>query len=68
MSRCRNTRFGDVGPAEVRTTGCLADRGITAGVTPTTYDPGGVVRRDQMTAFLSRWLDHAVEMGHADPA
>jgi hypothetical protein len=32
----------------------LADLGITTGTTPTTFEPGAEVTRDQMAAFLAR--------------
>lgn len=38
-------------------------QGITLGVTPTTYDPAGTVRRDQMAAFLSRTQNSTLNRG-----
>jgi hypothetical protein len=38
-------------------------QGITLGVTPTTYDPTGNVRRDQMAAFLARTQNSALNRG-----
>ena len=38
-------------------------QGITLGVTPTTYDPTGNVRRDQMAAFLSRTQNSVLNRG-----
>lgn len=38
-----------------------ARAGITAGATPTSYDPGGTVTRQQMATFVSRMLATAVE-------
>jgi hypothetical protein len=38
-------------------------QGITLGVTPTTYDPAGNVRRDQMAAFLSRTQNSVLNRG-----
>ncbi|MDR9451905.1 MAG: S-layer homology domain-containing protein, partial [Acidimicrobiia bacterium] len=32
----------------------LAELGITRGTTPTTYNPGGLVTREQMASFLMR--------------
>jgi hypothetical protein len=37
--------------------------GITTGITPTTYDPGGNVTRLQMAAFLSRSVDRILQRG-----
>ncbi len=37
--------------------------GITTGTTPTTYDPAGNVSRLQMSAFLSRTVDAALNRG-----
>jgi hypothetical protein len=33
---------------------CIAALGVTTGTTPTTFDPRGLVTREQMAAFLSR--------------
>lgn len=38
-------------------------QGITLGVTPTTYDPTGNVRRDQMAAFLARTQNSVLNRG-----
>jgi hypothetical protein len=38
-------------------------QGITFGVTPTTYDPTGNVRRDQMAAFLARTENVVLQRG-----
>jgi hypothetical protein len=37
--------------------------GLTNGTTPTTYDPSGVVLRDQMAAFTTRTQDAALKRG-----
>lgn len=49
--------------------GRLAAVGITAGVDDRgNFAPRRDVSRRQMASFLTRWLDHAVEQGYADPA
>jgi PKD repeat protein len=35
---------------------CIYGLGITTGTTPTTFDPGGFVTREQMAAFLGRTI------------
>lgn len=35
---------------------CIADLGITTGVTPTTYGPSSTLTRDQLASFLDRTL------------
>jgi hypothetical protein len=35
----------------------LKQLGITTGTSPTTFNPGGLVRRDQMASFLARTLE-----------
>lgn len=42
---------------------CLAWWRITQGVTDTSFGPGGSVTRQQMAAFLARWLDAVAEQG-----
>jgi hypothetical protein len=37
---------------------CLLEYEVTGGRTRTTYEPDGVVRRDQMASFLVRFADH----------
>ena len=53
------TGFTDVDPDNVHTPNIYAvrDAGITTGVTPTTFEPDGNVRRDQMASFLVRMID-----------
>jgi hypothetical protein len=45
-----------------------AEAGFTAGHSDGTYDPDGLVSRDQMASFLSRVLDLLVEDGFASTA
>lgn len=51
--------FNDVDPGNVHTPNIYAvrDAEITTGVTATTFNPDGNVRRDQMASFLIRMLD-----------
>ncbi len=53
------TGFTDVDPGSVHTPNIYAvrDAEITTGVTATTYNPDGSVRRDQMASFLIRMID-----------
>lgn len=37
--------------------------GLTNGTTPTTYDPTGLVTREQMAAFIDRTMDQALKRG-----
>ncbi len=41
----------------------LATIGVTSGRTPTTYDPSGVVRRDQMASYLVQAAEYAFGEG-----
>ena len=44
-------------PADVQTAiNQLAELGITKGTTPTSYNPGGIVTREQMASFLVRTI------------
>ncbi len=53
------TGFNDVDPGNVHTPNIYAvrDAEITTGVTATTFNPDGNVRRDQMASFLIRMID-----------
>ncbi len=55
--------FNDVDPTNVHTPAIYAvrDAEITTGRTSTTYDPTGLVRRDQMASFLIRLIDSIEE-------
>ena len=57
--------FADVDPNNVHTPNIYAvrDAGITGGVTPTTYNPTGNVRRDQMASFIIRMVDYLDDQG-----
>ena len=59
------TGFTDVDPDNVHAPNiyALRDAEITGGVTATSYDPDGPVRRDQMASFLIRMLDFLDEQG-----
>jgi hypothetical protein len=46
----------------------LVSLGVVTGVGPATYDPEGLVRREQMAAFLARSVDLLVEEGIVPPA
>lgn len=45
----------------------VAEAGIAAGTSSTTFHPARAVRRDQMASFIARVLDVAVDRGHTTP-
>ena len=51
------------GDAHEANIACLVWYGITAGRTPTSYDPAQTVTREQMASFLARMLDQAATRG-----
>jgi len=56
--------FSDItGTTHQASIDCLYGWGVTAGVTPTSYDPNGSVTRAQMASFLARWLDDHAARG-----
>ncbi len=56
--------FADIaGTTHQTSIDCLYGWGVTAGVTPTAYDPNGSVTRAQMASFLARWLDDHAARG-----
>ncbi|MFA9446876.1 DUF3152 domain-containing protein [Egicoccus sp. AB-alg6-2] len=56
--------FTDVGGVHAPAITCVHLLGITTGRTPTTYEPGGALRRDQLASLLVRTLEAA---GHPLP-
>jgi hypothetical protein len=60
--------FSDIsGTTHEASIDCLYGWGVTAGVTPTAYDPNGSVTRAQMASFLARWLDDHAARGSGAP-
>ncbi len=60
--------FSDItGTTHQASIDCLYGWGVTAGVTPTSYDPNGSVTRAQMASFLARWLDDHAARGSGTP-
>jgi hypothetical protein len=59
------TPFGDVSTTSfaLADIACIYGLGITTGTSPVTYDPGGLVTREQMAAFLARTYRRALGAG-----
>jgi hypothetical protein len=57
--------FGDVSTTSfaLADIACIYGLGITTGTSPVTYDPGGLVTREQMAAFLARTYRRALGAG-----
>lgn len=60
--------FGDVAPTNVHegAVDCVAWYDIAQGTTLITYDPAGLVRRDQMATFIAALIDYVAERTPAD--
>jgi hypothetical protein len=50
------TDITDLPPATILAINQLAELGVTAGTTPTTYSPANDVLREQMASFLARLI------------
>ncbi len=56
--------FGDTaGTTHAASIDCLRWWGVTSGLTPTRFQPGGNVSRGQMATFLAKWIDDVAARG-----